>query len=97
VLAVFLEEYAVETARLEASATDCQPQRELELMEINRQNALAMAALLKGVDPAMFVAEMKQWAERRGTLLAEADRATQASAPADLLPADLGNTYRQMV
>ncbi len=36
VLAVFLEEYAAETACLQASATDCQPQRDLELMEIDR-------------------------------------------------------------
>ncbi|MEG8052173.1 hypothetical protein QP185_00810 [Sphingomonas aerolata] len=39
VLAVFLDEYAKETARLEASATDSQPQRDLELMEIDRQIA----------------------------------------------------------
>ena len=97
VLVVFVEEYAAETARLEASATDCQPQRDLELREIDRQIALVKAAILKGVDPSMFVAEMKQWAERRGALLAEADRAIQAPAPADLLHADLGNTYRRMV
>ena len=97
VLVVFVEEYAAETARLEASATDCQPQRDLELREIDRQIALVKAAIRKGVDPSMFVAEMKQWAERRGALLAEADRAIQAPAPADLLHADLGNTYRRMV
>jgi len=90
VLAVFLAEYAEETARLEASATDGQPQRDLELMEINRQIALVKVAILKGVDPSMFVAEMKQRAERQGALLAEADRAIQAPVLADLLHADLG-------
>ena len=75
VLAVFLEEYAKETARLEASATDSQPQRDLGLMKIDRQIALAKAAILKGVDASMFIAEMRAWAERRGTLLAEAERA----------------------
>ena len=97
VLAAFLEEYAKETARLEASATRSQPQRDLELMEIDRQIALAKAAILKGVDASMFIAEMRAWAERRGTLLAEAERAFKLPTPTNLLHADLGNTYRQKV
>ncbi len=97
VLAVFLEEYAKETARLEASATDSQPQRDLELMEIDRQIALAKAAILKSVDASMFIAQMRAWAERRGTLLAEAERAFKLPTPTNLLHADLDNTYRQKV
>jgi len=97
VLAVFLEEYAKETARLEASATDSQPQRDLGLMKIDRQIALAKAAILKGVDASMFIAEMRAWAERRGTFLAEAERAFKVPTPTNLLHADLGNTYRQKV
>ncbi len=97
VLAIFLEEYAKETALLEACATDSQPQRDLELVEIDRQIALAKAAILKGVDASMFVAEMKQWAKRRQTLLAEAAGAFQTPTPANLLSAELGDTYRQKV
>ncbi|WP_443019343.1 recombinase family protein [Sphingomonas sp. 22R3R2A-7] len=97
VLAVLLEEYAMETARLKARATDSQPQRDLELMEIDRQIALAKAAILKGVDASMFTAEMRAWAERRSTLLAEAERAFKLPTPTNLLHADLGNTYRQRV
>ncbi|KQM98438.1 MULTISPECIES: hypothetical protein [unclassified Sphingomonas] len=88
VLAVFLEEYAKETARLEASATDSQPQRDLGLMKIDRQIALAKAAILKGVDASMFIAEMRAWAERRGTFLAEAERAFKVPTPTNLLHAD---------
>ena len=66
-------------------------------MEIDRQIDLAKAAILKGVDASMFVAEMKQWAERRQTLLAEAERASKVPTPTNLLHADLGNTYRQEV
>ena len=97
VLAVFLKEYAKETARLEARATDSQPQRDLELMEIDRQIALAKAAILKGVDASMFIAEMRAWAERRGTLLAEAERAFRLPTPTNVPHGDLGNMYRQKV
>ena len=59
--------------------------------------ALAKAAILKGVDASMFIAEMRAWAERRGTLLAEAERAFKLPTPTNLRHADLGNTYRQRV
>jgi site-specific DNA recombinase len=45
----------------------------------------------------MFIAEMREWAERRGTLLAEAERAFKLPTPTNLLHADLGNMYRQKV
>ncbi len=51
--------------------------------------ALAKAAILKGVDASMFIAEMRAWAERRGTLLVEAERAFKVSTPTNLLHADL--------
>lgn len=82
VLAVFFEEYAAETVRLKASTTDSQPQRDLELAEIDQQNAFAKTAIIKGVAFSMCVPEMKAWAERRDTLLAEADRVIYATPPA---------------
>jgi hypothetical protein len=45
----------------------------------------------------MFIAEMRAWAERRGTLLAEAERAFEVPTPTNLRHADVGNTYRQKV
>ena len=62
-----------------------------------QQIRLAKAAILKGVDAAMFVEEMKVWTERRRILLAEQDAAQATSTESELQHPDLGRVYREKV
>ena len=97
VVAAFLTEYEAETRRLAAETVNARPEREVELANLDRQIALAKAAILKGVDAAMFVEDMKVWNERRKVLLAEQDAAQTASTASQLLHPDLGRLYREKV
>ncbi|MDQ0836527.1 recombinase family protein [Sphingomonas faeni] len=53
VIAAFLTEYEAETRRLAAETVNARPEREVELANLDRQIALAKAAILKGVDAAL--------------------------------------------
>ncbi len=97
VVAAFLAEYEAETQRLAAETVSTRPEREVELANLDWQISLAKAAILKGVDAAMFVEEMKVWNERRQVLLAEQDAAQAASTESELLHPDLGRVYREKV
>ncbi|WP_443024596.1 recombinase family protein [Sphingomonas sp. Leaf343] len=97
VVAAFLAEYEAETQRLAAETVSTRPEREVELANLDRQISLAKAAILKGVDAAMFVEEMKVWNERRQVLLAEQDVAQTTSTESELLHPDLGRVYREKV
>ncbi len=97
VVAAFLAEYEAETRRLTAETVSTRPEREVELANLNRQISLAKAAILKGVDAAMFVEEMKVWNERRQILLAEQDFAQTTFTESKLLHPDLGRVYREKV
>ena len=97
VVAAFVTEYEAETRRLAAETVNARPQREVELENLDRQIALAKAAILKGVDAAMFVGDMKAWNERRKVLLAEQDAAQTAFTESQLLHPDLGRLYREKV
>jgi site-specific DNA recombinase len=97
VVAAFLTEYEAETRRLAAETVNVRPEREVELANLDRQIALAKAAILKGVDAAMFVEDMKAWNERRKVLLVEQDAAQTASTESQLLHPDLGRLYREKV
>jgi len=70
-------------------AIDSEPQRAFELMEVDRQIALAKVAILNGIDPSMFVAETRLWTGRPETLLAKADRVTRSPPPTKLLARSL--------
>ena len=80
-----------------ADTVNARPEREVELANLDRQIALAKAAILKGVDAAMFVEDMKAWNERRKVLLAEQDAAQTASTESQLLHPDFGRLYREKV
>ncbi|TVV69728.1 hypothetical protein FOY91_20980 [Sphingomonas solaris] len=97
VVVAFLAEYEAEMQRLVAETVSTRPEREVELANLDRQIGLAKAAILKGVDAAMFVEEMKVWTERRQVLLAEQDAAQAASTESELLHPDLGRVYREKV
>ncbi|WP_162233705.1 hypothetical protein [Sphingomonas sp. Leaf17] len=97
VVAAFLTEYEAETRRLAAETVNARPEREVELANLDRQITLAKAAILKGVDAAMFVEDMKAWNERRKVLLAEQDAGQTASTESQLLTPDLGRVYREKV
>ena len=97
VVAAFLAEYEAETQRLAAEMVSTRPEREVELANLDRQISLAKAAILKGVDAAMFVEEMKVWTEQRQVLLAEQDAAQTTSTGSGLLHFDLGRVYREKV
>lgn len=97
VVAAFLTEYEAETRRLAAETVNARPEREVELANLDRQITLAKAAILKDVDAAMFVEDMKIWTERRQVLLAEQDTAQTASTESQLLRPDLGPLYREKV
>ncbi|WP_258191540.1 recombinase family protein [Sphingomonas sp. PP-CE-3G-477] len=97
VVAAFLAEYETETRRLATETVSTRPEREVELANLDRQISLAKAAILKGVDAAMFVEDMKVWNERHKVLLAEQDAAQTASTESQLLHFDLGRLYREKV
>ncbi len=97
VVAAFLTEYEAETRHLPAETVNARPEREVKLANLDRQSALAKAAILKGVDAAMFVEDMKAWNERRKILLAEQNAAQTASTASQLLHPDLGRVYRDKV
>jgi site-specific DNA recombinase len=94
---IVLAGYEAETQRLAAEMVSTRPEREVELANLDRQISLAKAAILKGVDAAMFVEEMKVWNERRQVLLAEQDVAQTTSTESGLLHPDLGRVYREKV
>lgn len=82
---------------MSAETVNARPEREVELANLDRQIALAKAAILKGVDAAMFVEDMKVWNERRQILLAEQVAGQTASTASQLLHPDLGRLYRDKV
>ncbi len=97
VAAAFLEEYAVETRRLEEASITTRPEHEAELTEVDQQIMHAKTAILKGVDPALFVDELQRLGTRRTVLidaLAAAERPEEAES---LLHPDLGRIYREKV
>lgn len=97
VLAIFLEEYDAETRRLEATAADIQPEREVELANVERDIATIKTAIMKGIDASMFVTELKQLEARRQVIAAElAEDRADANAGALLHP-DLSRIYREKV
>ena len=97
VVAAFVTEYEAETRRLSAETVNARPEREVELANLDRPIALAKAAILKGVDAAVFVEDMKAWNERRKVLLVEQDAAQTAFTESQLLHPDLGRLYREKV
>ena len=97
VLAVFLDEYEAETRRLEAAAVGARPEREVELADVDRQITLAKAAILKGVDAAIFAEDMRVWSARRAMLITELETVQCTSGDTSLLHADLGQQYREKV
>ncbi|WP_445190797.1 recombinase family protein [Sphingomonas sp. Tas61C01] len=98
VLAVFLEEYAAETARLTSVNEAVQPARDAELEEVLRQLDTMKAAIIKGLDPLLFVGEMNQLGKRRDQLESEAVMAAPTAAPLEhILTPDLSRIYREKV
>ncbi|MES3096995.1 hypothetical protein [Sphingomonas aerolata] len=97
VVAAFLAKYEAETRRVATEMLSTRPKREVELANLDRQIVLAKAAILKGVDAAMFVEKMKVWNERRQVLLAEQDVAQTTSTRSGLRHPDLGRVYREKV
>ena len=51
--------YEAEARRLAAETVSARPAREVELADFDQQIGLAKAAILKGVDAAIFVGDMK--------------------------------------
>ncbi len=73
-----------------------------DVANLDHQISRPKAAILNGVDAAVFVDEMKIWTERRKGLLVELELAKQettetVSPEPELLTPDLGRVYRKKV
>ncbi|MFW2830993.1 recombinase family protein [Sphingomonas sp. ID0503] len=97
VLAIFLEEYEAETRRLDAVSVTVRPEREVALSQVTAQLTNIKAAILQGVNPTLFVDELRQLTERQTRLTAEIAAASTPSSNSDLLHPDLGRIYREKV
>ena len=97
VVAAFLEEYTAGTRRLENASINTLPEHEAELTEVDQQITHAKTAILKDVDPALFIDELKRLSTRR-TMLITALAGVEEPNHADiLLHADLARIYREEV
>lgn len=98
VLAVFLEEYAAETARLTSVNEAARPAHDAELQEVLRQLDTMKAPIIKGLDPSLFVGEMNQLGRWRDQLEREAVTISPTPAPPEpILAPDLSRIYREKV
>jgi site-specific DNA recombinase len=97
VVAAFRTEYEDEARRLAAQTVSARPQREIELAKLEDWIGRARAAIMKGIDAAMFVEDMKVWNEQRKALLAAEEASAATSRASDLLDQDLGRLYREKV
>ena len=96
VLAVFLEEFEAETARLRSESEVLRPGRDHEVADIISQFANMTAAILKGVDATLFVDKMNMLGRRQAYLVSDKVSVTSAGLPHPLSP-DLSSTYRAKV
>ncbi|SDG20822.1 Site-specific DNA recombinase, partial [Sphingomonas carotinifaciens] len=97
VVAAFLEEYAAETHRLEEASVSTRPEHEAELSEVDQQISHAKTAILKGVDPSLFVDELQRLGTRRTVLIEALAAAEHPDAAESLLRPDLGRIYCEKV
>lgn len=96
VLAIFLEQYRREIARLHALATEAAPARERELADADAQIGTMKAAILKGGDPSLFVEELNRLVKRRQMLVSETVSVAGTDA-CPLLHPDISTVYREKV
>lgn len=98
ILHVFQQEYAAELARLSERSDSLRPAHELEHREKSEQLNRLKAAILKGVDPSLFVEELNQL-QARLQILEQALSPSEAPSPlmASVLRPDLADIYRSKV
>ena len=98
VLRAFQQEYAAELARLNRQNDSLRPDYQREHGEVSAKLANLKAAILKGVDPTLFVEEMNQLQGRQRYLDAElATRDAPPDAASIILRPDLADIYRAKV
>lgn len=68
VLDAFQEEYAVELVKLRKRSDRLRPDHEREHAEVTEKLKMLKSAIMKGVDPTMFVEELNQLQARKQTL-----------------------------
>lgn len=98
VLAAFQAEYAAELARLSTQSDCLRPEHEREYATVSDKLTNLKAAILKGLDPTIFVEEMNQLQGRQRALEAELAIGEEPPAPNDIvLRADLADLYRAKI